>query len=246
MQTKRPVVLSVAGFDPCGGAGVLADVKTLEQLRIHGLAVVTAYTVQTEEKCYSVNWRTVEDVIQELKILMRRYTIDVVKIGVVPNVDFLKTTIRCIKLWQKNTRIVWDPVVKSSSGLSFFDEVDLPRLAEVIQQIDLITPNYIEYQMLDAVVDLNKIKAVLVKGGHRCDLKGIDVLKQGDTETLIYPSLKEPVFEKHGSGCILSSAIASYLAWGKTIEEASRLGKKYIELYLQSSPTLIGYHHHEG
>ena len=177
---------------------------------------------------------------------MRRYTIDVVKIGVVPNVDFLKTTIRCIKLWQKNTRIVWDPVIKSSSGLSFLNEKDLFRLTDIIPQIDLMTPNYPEYLLLERLMNSDAGSAILIKGGHRCDLKGIDVLRQGDKETLIYPSINNKVYEKHGSGCILSSAIAGYLASGKTIEEASRLGKKYIELYLQSSPTLIGYHHHGG
>lgn len=246
MQEKRPVVLTIAGFDPCGGAGVLADVKTLEQLRIHGVAVITAYTVQTEEKCYSVDWRRVEDVTQDLKVLMRRYPIDVVKIGIVPDAVFLQTIIRCIKLWQKNTRVVWDPVMKSSSGLPFFNENDLSRLADIIPQIDLMTPNYPEYLLLERLMNSGAGNAILIKGGHRCDLKGVDVLRQGDNETLIYPSITNPVFEKHGSGCVLSSAIAGYLALGKTMEQASLLGKKYIELYLQSSPTLIGYHHHAG
>lgn len=242
MQGNRPIVCSVAGFDPCAGAGVLADIKTFEQLAVQGMAVISGYTVQTEEKCHAVDWRLPEQVIHEVQTLQKRYQLSVVKIGIVPNASFLRALVQEIRQTQADTLIVWDPVLASSSGLAFFDKQTLPELTPVLEAIDLITPNYPEYQQLKPY--LLKKQVVLVKGGHHPSLKGIDVLQCGQEELLLKPSSMEPIFEKHGSGCVLSSAISSYLAHGETMSKACKKAKLYIERYLKSSSTLLGQHHH--
>ena len=242
MYGKRPIVCSIAGFDPCGGAGVLADIKTFEQLHVQGMAVVTGYTVQTEEECLRVGWRPLEDILAELDTLLQRYDVATVKIGIVPDAGFLQAVVRHIKQQQHHTQIVWDPVLRSSSGLVFFNMETLPRLARVLPDIDLITPNFPEYEFLTEHLDL-KDTAVLVKGGHRPGLKGVDTLCYGQLEVQIAPETDGPVAGKHGSGCVLSSAIASHLAHGETMGDACKKGKKYIENYLKSSPTLMGIHH---
>lgn len=235
--------MSIAGFDPCAGAGVLADIKTLEQLRVYGMAVVTGHTVQTEERCAHVTWRTAAEVMQEMEPLLRYYPIKAIKIGVVPHAAFLRTIIRHIKAWDERICIVWDPVIKSSAGVSFLHDDHLAELTGITSEIDLITPNYPEYQLLQKHIDLDTGNAILIKGGHHPVQKGVDMLRQDDGEILIHPEDSGQVPEKHGSGCVLSSAIAGYLALGENMEEACRLGKKYLEQYLKSSPALLGHHH---
>ena len=106
MQRKRPIVCSIAGFDPCAGAGVLADIKTFEQLQVQGMAVITGYTIQTEEKCFRVDWRSIDNILNELAVLMQRYDIEIIKIGVVPDADVLKTLVRYIKQRRQETKIL--------------------------------------------------------------------------------------------------------------------------------------------
>src|SRR5690606_36046620 len=156
--------------------------------------------------------------------------------GIVPDADTLQAILRGIRQRNQKISVVWDPVIKSSSGTSFFNEQDLARLAELTGYVDLLTPNYLEYALLKPYIHADRRMSILIKGGHKEDEIGVDVLIQGDRETRLYPSpgMKD-VYPKHGSGCVLSSAIAAYLAQGEPMEAACRLGKKYIEQFLKSS-----------
>ncbi|SFS45894.1 hydroxymethylpyrimidine/phosphomethylpyrimidine kinase [Sphingobacterium wenxiniae] len=246
MQKEKPIVLSIAGFDPSGGAGILADIKTLESLQVQSLAIITADTLQTEKVCYEVIWRSAEDIEKGIGVLMNHYSIDVAKIGIVPNVKILQTILYTLRQQAQHIRIVWDPVIRSSSGTSFFNEQDLPKLVKLMKYIELITPNYPEYELLKPYISPYGGLSILIKGGHRSDNKGTDILLQNDREIRLLPSSDvQEIFPKHGSGCVLSSAIAAHLANGQSLEEACRLGKKYVENFLKSSPTLTGYHHNE-
>lgn len=240
MQENRPLVLSIAGFDPCGGAGVLADVKTFEQLKTHGMAVITANTIQTEDHFMAIKWQDIQTVQKGIEMLMHRYAIKVIKIGIVKDFMFLKSIVDTVKVNNSEAFIIWDPVIKSSSGFTFFNKDDLKKLPEVLTEIDLLTPNFNEYQLLESV--LTQSNNVLVKGGHRKRRVGVDILKTGSHEIAILP---DAVFvsPKHGSGCVLSSAIAAQIALGQGLEIACRLGKKYVEQYLNSHHSLLGHHH---
>lgn len=247
MQTERPFVMSIAGYDPSGGAGLLADIKTFEQLKVQGLGVCTAMTLQTESQCLNLNWEPLEEILSSIDVLMKNYHVEAIKIGVVKDAEFLSKILKTIKINNSETKIVWDPVLKSTSEFSFFDLNTISEPENVLHQIDLITPNYNEYKVLQEFNLFKNVKnscSVLIKGGHREDQLGTDILMENGKEVSIQPSNENSVYySKHGSGCVLSSAIASHLALGKNVEEACRNGKLYIEKFLTSNSTLLGFHY---
>lgn len=245
MQQERPIVLTIAGFDPCGGAGVLADIKTAEQLQVQGMAVITANTIQTGDSFVHIDWQPIDIVLKGIQTLMSSYKIDVVKIGIVRDFGFLRAITDRVKSLNENAFIIWDTIIKSSSGFSFFKEEDMPLLPKVLNSIDLLTPNFIEYNLLKPFISSDFANAVLVKGGHREDDKGTDILMQNGKAFIIH-SLAQDVFPKHGSGCVLSSAVAAGIALGKPPEDACRLAKRYAENFLNSNSSLIGYHYDAG
>lgn len=238
--------MSIAGYDPSGGAGLLADIKTFEQLKVQGLGVCTAMTLQTESQCLSLNWQPLEEILSAIDVLMENYHVEAIKIGVVKDAQFLTQIVEKIRSINPEAKIIWDPVLKSTSEFSFFDLNTISELKNVLKQIDLITPNYNEYKILkgfNLFKNAGNSCSVLIKGGHREDKLGTDVLVDNGKEILIHPTDKTSVFyPKHGSGCVLSSAIASHLALGKNLEEACRNGKLYIEKFLISNSTLLGFH----
>lgn len=246
MQAERPFVMSIAGFDPSGGAGVLADIKTFEQLKVQGLAVCTAMTLQTESQCLSLEWQSLEEIVNSIHVLMKKYEVKAVKIGVVKDTEFLNEIIRTVRLNNPEAKIVWDPVLKSTSEFSFFDLNTISQLKYIIQQITLITPNYNEYNILREEGLFEKpenLCSILMKGGHREEKIGTDILMENGKKISIEPNnTTSEFYPKHGSGCVLSSAITSYLALGEHLEQACYKGKIYIEKFLTSNPTLVGYH----
>jgi len=244
MQAERPFVMSIAGFDPSGGAGLLADIKTFEQLKVQGLGICTAMTLQTELKFFDLQWRTIEEIVSEIDVLMNSYPVEALKIGIVKDAGFLNKIIKRIKLNNPEAKIVWDPVLKSTSEFSFFDLSTISQLKDTLQQIDLITPNYNEYKILQEAQLFENSCSVLIKGGHRKDDRiGTDLLMENGKQISIQPNdTTSFYYPKHGSGCVLSSAIAGYLAKGENLETACRNGKQYIENFLTSNPTLLGFH----
>ncbi|GEN75817.1 hydroxymethylpyrimidine/phosphomethylpyrimidine kinase [Chryseobacterium hagamense] len=238
--------MTIAGFDPSGGAGILADCKTFEQLRVQGLGICTAMTVQTESQCLDLEWQPLGKVVPSVCILMKKYSVKAVKIGVVRDAEFLNEIIRTVKLYAPEAKIVWDPVLKSTSEFTFFDLNTVSELKKVLTRINLITPNYNEYKVLQdhrLFDDPGKSCAVLIKGGHRKDLLGTDVLREEGREVAIYPNeTASTYYPKHGSGCVMSSAIAAHLAKGEDLETACRKGKEYIERFLTGTSGLLGFH----
>jgi len=249
MSENRPFVLSIAGFDPTGGAGVLADIKTFEQHQVVGFAVSTANTIQTENKFYDIEWMSLSFVIRSIETLFENYKIKSVKIGIVPSLHYLNRILSTIKLLSPTTQIVWDPVLKSTTEFEFTTIEDRLDLNKILSKIDLITPNYNEIEVLfpgfisDKLWLLNEIPTnILLKGGHNLDEIGTDRLFLANEIIDLLPTEKK-CYEKHGSGCVLSTAIAANLALNQTPKEACKNAKTYIEKYLSSTPNLIGYHH---
>lgn len=238
--------MSIAGFDPSGGAGVLADIKTFEQLKVQGLAVCTAMTLQTESEFYTLQWQPIDEILSAINVLMKKYKVKAVKIGVVKDAEFLAQIVKKLKSINPEVKIVWDPVLKSTSEFSFFDLNTISDIKNVLDQIDLITPNYYEYNVLKEHHLFQPSEngcSVLIKGGHREDEIGTDILIQNGKEIFIEHNNTTSVFyPKHGSGCVLSSAIVSHLANEENLENACRKGKLYIEKFLTSNPNLLGFH----
>ncbi|MEX1000817.1 MAG: hydroxymethylpyrimidine/phosphomethylpyrimidine kinase [Crocinitomicaceae bacterium] len=245
MSNKRPYILTIAGFDPSAGAGILADLKTFEQNKCMGMAVQTANTIQTEDTFHSVNWVNEQLIMEQLTALTNRYEFEYVKIGLVQGAKQLSDIIKHPGL--KKAKLIWDPVLKSSSGFDF--EQDVASLSELFKHLYLITPNTDEVKEL--LHEQDEIKAakklaeevkVLLKGGHREKQKGKDLLFDAASIRAYNPKPGNYT-PKHGSGCVFSSAIAANLAKGYTLHKSILRAKRYVERYLVSNSGLLGHHH---
>lgn len=243
----RPYVLSIAGFDPSGGAGLLADCKTFEQHRVQGLCVCSALTVQTGSAFHKVDWLSIERILEQLQPLLEEYPVEVCKIGLVESAPILDSLIDCLRGTHPDITIVVDPILKASAGFDF-QRGNAHDWVSVYQKVNLITPNTEEAIFLLGDDHLNIPCNVLLKGGHNTEQKGRDSLllqsvMSSQKAIHFLPSEKQgAISEKHGSGCVLSAAIAANLALGNCLEDACRKAKQYIEQYLASSPALLGFH----
>jgi hydroxymethylpyrimidine/phosphomethylpyrimidine kinase len=249
MQHKRPYVLTIAGFDPSGGAGLLADVKTFEQHKVYGLSVSTATTLQTETDFLSVHWENIEPVIKAVDVLLDAYPVKIVKTGIVPSFDFLLKIVTHIHHKNPEIKIIVDPVIKSSTGFNFMDSHSHKDLINVLEKIYLITPNMDEAIFLSGKTDAKKAAQefsahchVLLKGGHHEENKGVDYLYSNGNCLALEPG-KEAPFSKHGSGCVLSAAIAANLAKNADLTTACTRAKNYVEGFLLSNTSLLGFHY---
>lgn len=250
MSTNRPFVLTIAGFDPSAGAGVLADAKTFEQHRVYGFAINTGDTIQTENEFFEMQWTDLAFILKSLEKLFGNYSIKAAKIGIVPTLDYLEQIVFTIKKLSPETKIVWDTVLKSTTEFDFLSIEDQTVLIEILKKIDLITPNYNEILQLSSkgvnakrtAIQLSKYCPVLLKGGHNPDEIGIDNLyAQNETYKLLPKTNK--CYEKHGSGCVLSAAVTANLALEQNLKMACENAKIYTENYLLSNPTKLGFHH---
>ena len=251
---KRPRILTLSGLDPSNGAGMGADIKTIEALKCFAFSVCTANTVQNDVTLLSSYWINLEVMKSQIKLLFSRFDIGYVKIGIVQNWLILNELIDYLLLYNTEITIVLDPILTSSSDFSFHDTVnqkdDLKNSFEkVLDKIHLLTPNYHEIQQLypdkstkQSIEHITAKTHLFLKGGHRLKHKGTDelLIKQGDIH-VFKPRVKN-ISEKHGSGCVLSSAICSYLALGYSLVQACDEGKRYTEKVLKSNTTLLGYH----
>ncbi|MGS4345615.1 hydroxymethylpyrimidine/phosphomethylpyrimidine kinase [Myroides odoratus] len=249
MSQTRPFVLSLAGFDPSGGAGILADMKTCENHQVYGLGVLTANTIQTEDSFIDIRWEQRDYILQQLEVILQRYQPQVIKIGIVASGIELLHYIAVIKRYIPQAFIIWDPVLRSSTQFDFTANIDQQTLWTILNQIDLITPNYLEMDRLvptkatplEKAESLREVCAVLLKGGHHPETKAVDQLFTAEEIHMFYP---QRVFSstKHGTGCILSAAIASYIALEYPLYQAVRKAKKYVEHILSSNSTLLAHH----
>lgn len=239
--------MSLAGLDPSGGAGLLADIKTFEAHRLHGLGVCTALTAQTDTEFLGVEWLPAEKIIAQALPLLEKFPVTYCKVGIVSHPDVLAEVFPALRKIAPGLQFILDPVLKASAGYVFHTAVSR-RWEALLPYLRLLTPNYDEAIAMSGephgekgAQQLARHCAVLLKGGHRIDRRGWDTLYDGDTHTDFGPHADD-AFPKHGSGCVLSAAITALLAKGHSLEDACREGKAYTYRYLQSSPSLLGWH----
>ncbi len=244
---KRPKVLTIAGFDPSGGAGLVADTKTFENLKCYGLAVCTANTIQNDSTFKACYWTPITQIKEQITILFDRFEIDFVKIGIVENWQVLNEIVDFLRQNNPTIYIVVDPVLKSSSDFEFHTTDG--SIDAILEKIDLITPNYNEIHVLypnltvqEAADFIASKTNLFLKGGHRLDKKGQDKLFTKTGSKFVFNPKQKNVSEKHGSGCVLSASITAYIALGYPLQKACYRGKKYTEQFLCSTPNLLGYH----
>ena len=246
---KRPYVLSIAGFDPSGGAGVLADVKTFEANKVYGFGVVSALTFQNDSEFEKVEWLPLEKIIEQIAVLQKRFQFEYIKIGLIENLEVLNQLILNLKSNISNPKIIWDPILKATAGFDFHNEINKKLLEEICKNIFLITPNMEEIRILmnendelKAAQDLSSFCNVFLKGGHNENDLGRDFLFTTEGKEFSFRAKQKVEVGKHGSGCVLSSAIIANLARGYKLHRACLRAKQYTAEFLNSNKNLLGYH----
>ncbi len=246
-------ILTIAGHDPSAGAGITSDIKTFEAHGLYGLSVCTAITVQNDIDFKKCVWVEPDVIISQIETLFERFTLPVVKIGIVESWSVLLRIVNKLKALNSEIKIVLDPIIKASAGYDFHTEENQDLLDKIWEACYIITPNYDEIKSLypklsieETIEHISGFTKIYLKGGHREEKKGWDVLYHcGIVQTNIEPNATT-VFQKHGSGCVLSSSLASNIALDIALEDASKNSKYYTETFLNSNKSLLGVHNYKN
>lgn len=247
MLENRPSVLCIAGLDPSGAAGLLADIKTLEANHVLGLGVCSAITYQNATEFDGVDWVTLDAIIRQIEVLERSFEFQYVKIGIIESWSVLIEVVDY--LISRKRKIIWDPILSASAGFQFHSGFDANELNQLLKKVYLVTPNLVEINCMfpdieeeQAAINASCLCNVLLKGGHKSDT-GVkrDLLMEGGKLTARFEGLTGP--DKRGTGCILSSAITANLAIGNDLQSACSIAKEYMNKYIFSSRELIGVHY---
>jgi len=230
----KKILLTVAGFDPSGGAGVLLDLQVFRSLGFQGTAVLTALTSQNIQKVWKVVPLPASFVLSQYQALKKDFAWRGIKVGLVGKKANL-SVIKIILEELANLPRVIDPVFRASSGAWFLDQESIPTFIKTIAgRATVITPNLQEATLLTGIKvrglkDMEKAaKAVYELTGAACFLKGghlkgevFDVLFTGQ-HIHVFKSQRLPV-KVHGTGCFFSASLLAYLAKGYKLEDAGRL-----------------------
>lgn len=246
-------VLSIAGSDCSGGAGIQADLKSFSAQGVYGMSVITAITAQNTQGVFAVQDISPEIIGKQIDAIFTDIEVDAVKIGMVSQVASIEIISEKLKQYNP-ANIVLDPVMISKSGYSLLQpDAKNALLTKLLPLAYVITPNIPEAEAIleeklgkpfkinnleDMTAAAQQIRElgpryVLVKGGHLDD-SAVDVLFDGETTTYFNV---DRIFTKntHGTGCTLSSAIAANLALGYSAEESIRISKDYITCAIKHS-----------
>lgn len=232
--------LTIAGSDCSGGAGIQADLKTMTAHHVYGMSAITALTAQNTTGVFGISEVTPEFLAAQLDAIFTDITPDAVKIGMVSSADLIQVISDKLKQYQAK-HIVVDPVMVATSGADLMEHSAIHSLkTNLLPLAEIITPNIPETEFLTGIriSDANDMEmaakqlgdtyhvAVLCKGGH-CINDANDLLYHNGNCTWFYGKrIDNP--NTHGTGCTLSSAIASNLANGCTMEKSISKAKRYI------------------
>ncbi len=235
-------VLTIAGSDSGGGAGIQADLKTFTALGCYGMSAITALTAQNTIGVQGICTVSPEFLKVQIQSVLEDIGVDAVKIGMLPTPSSVEVVAWAIEHY-KLTNVVLDPVIVATSGDRLIADVTVNVLVrELFSRVSVITPNLDEASLLLGRNILNAqglpvaaqellgmgSKAVLLKGGHLLGRHVVDVLVQQGGQLQRYESRRITSRNVHGTGCTLSSAIAAFLALGNSLPEAVRLARAYI------------------
>lgn len=258
------MVLTIAGFDPSGGAGLIADVKTLSALNCRPVAAMTSLTFQNSERVFGAIHQNAESLCAQIFPLVTEFRIAATKIGMLPTRELVREVARLCRETTMPPPVV-DPVLHSSSGYQLMEpEAREAWLTDLMPICRLITPNIPEAETLtgmpitnesDMRAAANKLRqtgarAVLIKGGHleqRSEVRGqgseqsgpqreaIDVLDEDGTVTVFRGEWIAGT-PVRGTGCMLSAAIAAGLAHGMNLGEAVKSAKEFVVDVMRRAP----------
>jgi hydroxymethylpyrimidine kinase/phosphomethylpyrimidine kinase len=239
----KPVVLSIAGLDPSGGAGIVADIKTIAALGCFPAAALTSITFQNTIGVFGAEHQSAATLRAQVEPIIRDLNIAAAKTGMLPTAEIVAEVARLFAEENLPAPVV-DPVVVATSGdVLINDEAFEILKTKLFPLARVVTPNIPEAEKLAGfsihdeadmkraaeAIQLLGARAVLVKGGHRkVDAQALDILL---TENGIFAEFRSDyieVGEVHGSGCTLSAALAASLGKGLNLEEAVSAAKKYV------------------
>lgn len=242
-------VLTIAGSDCSGGAGIQADIKAISALGGYAASAITAITVQNTCGVTGIHPVPASYVKAQIEAVMTDIKPLAVKIGMINDVEIVKAIADSIRKYNPEF-VVFDPVMVSTSGCRLIEDKAIDAIKEeLIPLSTIITPNLSEAMVLtgDSIDDADSMKAagekilqmgckaVLIKGGHLEGNDMCDVLCiKGENTPYIYTASKISSKNTHGTGCTLSSSIATYLALGETLQEAVKKAKEYVHKGIQN------------
>lgn len=233
-------VLSIAGSDSSGGAGIQADIKTITCLGEFGMTVITALTAQNTMGVYDVELVSIPMIKEQMDAVFTDIRPESVKLGMIPTIEIMEAI--CEKLIEYQAKnVVVDPVMVATSGSSLMEEATVACLKnKLIPLANVITPNISEAEVLSDMKITGKadmVKAakiiatyykgvIVIKGGHLAETA--DDLFYQDGESIWFSGNRFKNENTHGTGCTLSSAIATFLAKGYSMEDSVKFAKKYV------------------
>jgi len=243
-------ILTIAGSDSGGGAGIQTDLKTITVLGGYGMSVITALTAQNTVGVQAIFELPLEFIEKQIDSVIEDIGVDAVKIGMLSSLEIVSLVAKKIRQYQIK-RVIVDPVMVAKSGDSLLKEDAQKALRELLIPLAfVVTPNLPEASVL-AGIEVNNLKTmkeaarhiyhlgarnVLVKGGH---MKGeiVDLLFDGNT-FYEYPTPRIPTKNTHGTGCTFASALATELAKGGTVQTAVEKAKSFMTTAIRFSLSL--------
>jgi hydroxymethylpyrimidine/phosphomethylpyrimidine kinase len=235
MPRPIPAVLSIAGSDSGGGAGIQADLKAFARCGVHGMTAITALTAQNTVGVTGVHPVPGDFIVEQVRAVAGDIGVDAVKIGMLGTAEIVAAVDRALDLLEAGTPVVIDPVMVAESGAILLDGGARAALVDtLLPRATVITPNLPEARVLaggDAPDDVEELArtlhalgpdVVVITGGHRDDVT--DLLFDGDGIHLI-EGPRHPDGAAHGSGCTHSSALAAHLALGHSPLQAARAAR---------------------
>ena len=239
----------IAGSDSSGGAGIQADIKTITALGSYAMTAITAVTVQNTTGVKSIATINPKQITDQIMFSSNDIRPNAVKIGMLHSVKVIGSVIKSLdQIKIKN--IVLDPVMVAKGGAKLIDNKAINLIkSTLLKKVLMITPNIPEAEILtntkiktkeDMIVVAQKLielgaKNVLIKGGH---LKGqfVHDIYVNNKDIKIFSSKRVKTKNTHGTGCTLSSAVATFLSCGKPVKKSCELGIKYVSLAIKSNP----------
>jgi hydroxymethylpyrimidine/phosphomethylpyrimidine kinase len=249
---QYPRVLSIAGSDSGGGAGIQADLKTFAALGCFGMTAITALTAQNTCGVRAIHPVPPDMLRAQIDAVLEDIGADAVKVGMLHSPEIVRTVAQAIDRHQLR-RVVFDPVMVATSGAKLIDDPAIAVLVtELFPRAALITPNLDEAALLvgrpltsaqdmaQAAAELivRGARAVLLKGGHLAGDTVMDLLLQASGEPLWLQAPRIDTANTHGTGCTLSSAIAAHLALGATLAQAVQQARDFVRQALQAGASV--------
>ncbi len=247
MKPKSKILI-IAGSDSSGGAGIQADIKTVTALGSYAMTAITAVTVQNTTGVNSVIPIHPKEIGKQILFTCKDIKPNGIKIGMLHSSQVIESVANALKKI-KTSKIVLDPVMFSKGGVRLINQSAIKTLKnKLIKKSYLVTPNIpeaevlakIKIKSLDDMIHAAKIlhnlgaKNILIKGGHRKSKQMEDVLLN-NREIKIFKNKKIKTNNTHGTGCTLSSAIATFLSCGKSLNKSCELGIKYVNQSIRSN-----------